>query len=269
MKKSIITLAAMSVVTVYAQEHEHDHSCEARHPKLLSHSEHSIAAIKSELQLNKFTDEAYKQLQLATPDNGSKLTEGFDYFSAPMFLNESYKNNTAGHKVAQFSHKGIKASLGGTTFEQLDCTEIHDEYDLTYPGTGITYHYNNIYFHFRNKEGADLATLSYIKRSRGALFTESSNMKMYEAATNIPSLQVFPNPARDFIQASLSIAKEGTYSLRVYDLSGRIVQEPAKNKFFSNGNHKLSVPTSNLSGHYYITLEGKNHTITQAITITK
>lgn len=269
MKKSLLTIAAMSVVTVYAQEHEHDLSCEAKHPKILSHHEKGIATNQSALKLKSFTDETYKQLLLATPDNGSKLTEGFDYFSAPMFLDDSHKSNTAGHKVEQYAHKGIKASLGGTTFEQLDCTEIHDEYDITYPATGITYHYNNVYFHFRNNDGTDLATLSYIKRSRGAIFTESANLKMYEAAIDIPSLQAFPNPASDFIQARLGIAKEGVYSLQVYDLTGRVVLEPAKNKFFSSGTHNLSVPTGNISGHYYITLTGKTHTITQPITITK
>ncbi|OJV54427.1 MAG: hypothetical protein BGO31_09690 [Bacteroidetes bacterium 43-16] len=269
MKKSLLTIAAMSVVTVYAQEHEHDNSCEAQHPKLLSVYEKGIATNQSELKLKSFTDEAYKQLQPATPDNGSKLTEGFDYFPAAMFLEQSSESNTAGHKIEQYVHKGVKASLGGTTFEQLDCTEIHDEYEITYPGTGITYLYSNVYFHFRNKEGADLATLSYIKRSRGTLFTESSNLKMYNAATGIPSLQVFPNPAHDFIQARLSIAREGIYSLQVYDLSGRVVLEPVKNKFFGSGTYTLSAPTGNLSGHYYLTLTGKAHTTTQSITITK
>ncbi|RYD99624.1 MAG: T9SS type A sorting domain-containing protein [Sphingobacteriales bacterium] len=269
MKKSLLTIAAMSVVTVYAQEHEHDLSCEAQHPKRLSVYENGIATNKSALKLKSFTDETYQQLQLAAPDNGSKLTEGFDYFPAPMFLDESYKSNTAGHKVEQYLHKGINASLGGTTFQQLDCTEIHDAYDITYPGTGITYHYSNTYFHFRNNEGTDLATLSYIKRSRGSLFTESSNLKIYVAATGIPSLQVFPNPAREVIQARIAITKEGVYSLQVFDLSGRVVMTPAQNKFFSSGTHNLAVPTGNLSGHYYITLTGKTHTTTQSITVTK
>lgn len=269
MKKSLLTIAAMSVVTVYAQEHEHDLSCEAQHPKLLSIYEKGIAENKSALKQKSFTDETYKQQQLETPGNGSKLTEGFDYFPATMFLEKSSQNNTAGHKTEQYFHKGIKASLGGTTSEQLDCTEIHDEYDITHAGTGITYHYNNIYFHFRNNEGADLATLTYVKRSRGSLYTESSSLKMYEAANGIPSLAVFPNPARDFIQARLSIAKEGIYSLQVYDLSGRIVLEPVKNKFFGSGTHTLSTATGNLSGHYYITLTGEKHTTTQSITITK
>ncbi|GEM_PF-2556824 len=269
MKKSLLTIAAMSVVTVYAQEHEHDLSCEAKHPEILSHHEKGIATIKSELKLKSFTEDAYKQLQLAVPDNGSKLTEGFDYFSAPMFLDDLHKSNTAGHKVEQFVHKGVKTLLNGTTFEQLDCTEIHDEYDITYPGTGITYHYNNVYFHFRKNDGTDLATLSYVKRSRGSLFTESSSLKMYEAATGIPSLQVFPNPATDVIQARLDIAKEGIYSLQVYDLTGRIVLEPVKNKFFGSGTHTLSTATGNLSGHYYITLTGEKHTTTQSVTITK
>lgn len=269
MKKSLLTIAAMTAVTVYAQEHEHDQRCEAQHPKLLTVFEQGIAMTQSELKLKNFTDETYKQQQLVTPENGSKLTEGFDYFSAPIFLDESYKRNTTGHKVEQYFHKGIKASLGGTTFDQLDCTEIHDEYDITYPGTGITYHYSNVYFHFKNKEGADLATLNYVKRSRGSLFTEFSNLKMHAAATGIPSLQAFPNPARDYIQTRLDIKEEGVYNLEVYDLTGRIVLTPAKNKFFSSGTHNLSVPTGNLSGHYYITLSGKTHTTTQSITITK
>lgn len=67
----------------------------------------------------------------------------------------------------------------------------------------------------------------------------------------INGLKIYPNPAQSYINFDLTLNKSGNTSIRIMDVTGRIVLNEDKGKLTA-GNHKLSLNIADLSNGVYI-----------------
>ena len=82
-------------------------------------------------------------------------------------------------------------------------------------------------------------------------------------------LQNYPNPFNPSTTISYRMNKAGIVELKLYDITGRFVQEII-NEYKSTGEHKISFDASNLSSGTYFILGKLGKTIsTQKITLIK
>jgi len=76
--------------------------------------------------------------------------------------------------------------------------------------------------------------------------------------SGINSLSVFPNPTEGHLNLSFELLKEATVSIKIFDLTGKVVQE-SQNTGISLGLNNTSIDVSRLrSGIYWLSLQTEN-----------
>lgn len=73
-----------------------------------------------------------------------------------------------------------------------------------------------------------------------------------ELPTNIQLGQNYPNPFNPTTQIPFSLQNSGTITLRILDLTGRILAEPISNRVYPAGQHTISFNASNLASGLYL-----------------
>lgn len=264
MKKVLFLSFVFAAFTSRAQEEE---ACEGHHSNMfVSMYEKDLSKLKSELLSGAPSSEKRDMLPMITSGNEPK--QYFDYFPAQMFLDEkSPASAVENHKIEKHLFSGITTSLNGISYDNLDCTEIKDKYSITHPITGIIYHYENEYFHFRDRSGQEIATLIYIKRSIGSLVTESRFLKSYTDKSNSAALHIYPNPAKDVLNIKMQINYEGKYNIYIKDWAGKRIMQPVQNQFFAKGEQQASFGLNLLPGNYYVVLAGDKNEVVKTLLI--
>jgi predicted deacetylase len=83
----------------------------------------------------------------------------------------------------------------------------------------------------------------------------SSELVQSELPNSIQLGQNYPNPFNPTTQIPFSLHNTATITIRILDLSGRILAEPISNRVYPAGQHSISINASNLaSGLYLYTL---------------
>jgi len=252
MKKSLLTVAAMSFVTVYAQEPEA--ACVSRKPMEISTTMAEIDRLRSLLQ-NSPHQQPPELFSAPVDNSGYRPIEKLEYFPAGLFLDDiAHLPELATHQYSKQEYFDITLQLDGISYKHLTCTEIYDEYDMEAPASGIGYHYRNRYFHYRDSDLRDIATVIYIRRATGSLASESRIVKSYlEEAPS--SFAVFPNPAGRQISVTFNVLQQGRHDLYLTDLAGRKVSGLLNNKFLAAGRQQCSFDIDLPPGQYYMTIE--------------
>ncbi len=82
------------------------------------------------------------------------------------------------------------------------------------------------------------------------------------------TISVYPNPATDHITLTFDIKEKNTLTITLYDVLGNALNVISQNESFEQGNHLLSIHTSNLSnGIYYIAVDMNGMKETKKIVI--
>ena len=79
--------------------------------------------------------------------------------------------------------------------------------------------------------------------------------------------EAFPNPTNGPVGLSFGLEKDAVVSLKVYDLSGRLVRTLAQSEYKA-GNHQVVWNTDVVSSGLYIvkmTVPGRSHTVKIAV----
>lgn len=142
--------------------------------------------------------------------------------------------------------------------------EIFDAY-----GDGINAGQGTGYYYLYNAD----STQSYKSNGKyGSGEYKAINVttsSLQEVANAITSLSIYPNPAKDVANISVSLSQNTKAEVKVTDLMGRIVMNLGS-KSLLRGENTISLNTSSLeNGMYFISVNSNNGTMTQKITISK
>lgn len=81
---------------------------------------------------------------------------------------------------------------------------------------------------------------------------------------------VYPNPASDETNVYFTLHKTEKISIRIFDQSGRLVEEKYRNRLFASGQHICRINTAGYSnGFYTVTLDNGQNKLTQKFIIAK
>ncbi|MCC7140509.1 MAG: hypothetical protein IT349_00275 [Candidatus Eisenbacteria bacterium] len=87
-----------------------------------------------------------------------------------------------------------------------------------------------------------------------------------ETGANSLSLAIAPNPAQDAVTLRFALSEGAEISLRIYDVSGRLVAEPARG-WHGAGNHDVSLSRGSLAfGRYTAVLESGGERTSRELT---
>ena len=87
--------------------------------------------------------------------------------------------------------------------------------------------------------------------------------------SSIESVVVYPNPATDNANVSITLAEANSVSISVYNVVGELVKTENLGRM-ADGEHTFALNTETLnSGLYFITVKVGNDSITKKVTITK
>src|SRR5574344_1236736 len=142
--------------------------------------------------------------------------------------------------------------------------EIFDAY-----GDGINSGQGTGYYYLYNAD----STQSYKSNGKyGAGEYKAINVtasSLQEVENAITSLSVYPNPAKDVANISVSLSQNTKAEVKVTDLMGRTVMNLGS-KSLSRGENTISLNTASLeNGMYFISVNSNNGTRKQKITINK
>lgn len=85
-------------------------------------------------------------------------------------------------------------------------------------------------------------------------YSRVSNVQVFCGNTGLTN--VYPNPASDILNIAFPANGDDTYSIGIYDITGRLVY---KNQYeFTNGFNKIKIPVDNLQNGYYSLLITNN-----------
>jgi len=88
------------------------------------------------------------------------------------------------------------------------------------------------------------------------------------SANGLSLLGAFPNPASDFTNISYRLNEPSNVSVKVFDLTGRVIEKSSEN--LSAGNHNIKVSLKNLSaGNYYYTIKTEKAQLTSKFVVIK
>jgi hypothetical protein len=174
-----------------------------------------------------------------------------DYFSADLFLNDDVKKAPTGHntQIARYDNQNV--TVDGLIHDNLTVYEIFDRYTLRDKNTDSDYHYDNIYYLFRNAQGSNIATVYYIDRTVGFLRSEYKVVSKEKPGITFP-LVVAPNPAKNIINITYQAEKSGQASLQIIDINGRTADVVFSNKPIQSGKHTVQHNISLPAGNYLI-----------------
>ena len=75
-------------------------------------------------------------------------------------------------------------------------------------------------------------------------------------------MESFPNPSADHIHIRYRVADRMKVTLKIYDVTGKVVATPVNNETRNAGSYDLNYSTANLSnGVYYATLANNGQTV--------
>ncbi|MCT2560520.1 T9SS type A sorting domain-containing protein [Chryseobacterium herbae] len=180
-----------------------------------------------------------------------EVLTGQDYFPADVFLNEDYKTNVkapSGHNTQARHYDGCDVIFDGQMHKGLTVHEIIDQYTLKNKITESDYHYDNIYYIFRDATGNTLATVYYIDRTVGFLKSEYKVVSTGRSLITFPLL-VAPNPAKHMINITYQVEKDSQASLQIVDMNGRTADTVFSDKQIKSGKytiqHNINLPAGN------------------------
>lgn len=91
-----------------------------------------------------------------------------------------------------------------------------------------------------------------------------------EAKSEIGSVALYPNPAKENVAIRVNTQNAGTISANVYDITGKLVLSPVQNQMLLNGENNFSFNTSELqNGVYFVTLSNANGKETVKLIVNK
>lgn len=86
---------------------------------------------------------------------------------------------------------------------------------------------------------------------------------------NASIVDIYPNPANDFVELSLNLLKSSNLTIKISDISGNVIEEIISREF-TVGMNKLSIDTRNYtSGTYFINISDGLNTVTKQIQLIK
>lgn len=100
-----------------------------------------------------------------------------------------------------------------------------------------------------------------VKLRPGFKVQKGANFKAY-IAENLPlvaTFAVFPNPFSDALEVDFELTEGTVVSLNVYDLNGRVVEQPISGEFIEKGKTKKTIEATGFAaGTYLISLNARN-----------
>ncbi|WP_160713033.1 T9SS type A sorting domain-containing protein [Chitinophaga solisilvae] len=189
------------------------------------------------------------------------LVQGEDYFPAAGFVDNTGKPSGADvpHRTTVERYTGTAILLDGQKSDDVTCYRITDEYTLKGKlNPAKDFNYSNIYFLFKDKEGKPVATAYYIRMTVDFLSTEHrfvmrESGSLHSAA--VSHLEVAPNPAGKNISIRFQAAHATTYTIRIVDMNGRIMQTILQNRRTEPGAHIVNANLDLPSGAYLVRIE--------------
>ena len=121
-----------------------------------------------------------------------------------------------------------------------------------YTEEGDTVYYKNPNYSFANLYFKKILELIQVTKSE--LIISSSE----EMRNNSVELSVYPNPAQYQFTVSFKLTERGYPSLKIYNLTGKIVEVLKTNEFYPDGTHPIQMKAQLKSGIYLVVLETKN-----------
>lgn len=208
----------------------------------------------------------------AVTANAAELLPGQDYFPAELFLtNEIVKvaNPGAPHDYTTKSYDNVNVTIAGTELEHMTCYVVSDKYQIKGKRTVTDdFQYDNTYFLYKDKDGKTAYTVYYVVCTAGGLKTEYRVIKQGGTASHANTLLVAPNPADKNVTLSYTIAKEGAYTLRIKDMTGKTVYSVLNNQATEAGDHVSSIQVDLPTGTYIVSLEANDMaTVSQKLII--
>jgi len=266
MKIAIFLLLLTPVLHASAQEHVHEEKTLAEQTVFKPEIKNLEVAL---LQ----PGAGFKQI---IPDvvtaNKNELLPGQDYFPAELFLNNEI-NRVASpgvpHDYTTKSYNNVNVTIAGTELEHMTCYVVSDKYQVKGKKTVTEdFQYDNTYFLYKDKDGKIAYTVYYVVCTVGGLKTEYRIIKQGGAANNANTLLVAPNPADKNVTLSYTVAKEGAYTLRIKDMTGKTVYSVLNEKAIEAGDHVSSIQVDLPTGTYVVSLEANDvATISQKLII--
>lgn len=85
-------------------------------------------------------------------------------------------------------------------------------------------------------------------------YPEQNQIPIYEN-----SLNVIPNPFDNFVTVQITLQKQSSVTMKIFDNFGRVIYNQINNRIFNEGVHNLSIPSEIFqSGIYYCILNVDN-----------
>lgn len=157
--------------------------------------------------------------------------------------------------VARYLLGGYNGQAGSVPANLLAGDEV--EYTFSYKiGSNI-----------KNKDKLHFA-LVLIK---GREVVNAKELSLKELSTNkfaktIPSVKMYPNPAKEHLNISFDAVTKGDYAVTVYDMLGRVISENSHKNL--SGLQKLNVSTAKLSkGSYLVSVSNNEASYSQVIIV--
>ena len=120
-----------------------------------------------------------------------------------------------------------------------------------------------------NNQNNQIFNLYFDKQPVELTFDPDSNIVLKEGYTTLDishrdreinnSMEIYPNPVKDFANINLFLAESGNTRLSVHDISGQEIMV-IKNEYVTKGKYRVPLRTENLSkGIYFLRLETVNY----------
>jgi hypothetical protein len=265
MKIKILLLALLPACQVMAQdiaddEHRHAQVKDAFMEDIKLLEQQGITSAVSKAEVPKLS---------ATREMPEGVKEGFDYFKPELYVNNSIRNMPAAspHTFSIRRSSNVSVVLDDVLYSGLECTLIEDKYSMHYEGYPDDYQFENTIFQYRNAEGKEVATVTYVQRMVSGLMMRYKLISKGAAAITSDRLTIVPNPAGSTFSIDYDIAQKGTYAIRITDLSGRTLYTIQDRHTVEPGRYKRSVSPGLQAGAYLVALQSGAHTLTQKLII--
>ena len=223
---------------------------------------------------------SYSQVNITIPDTTVNLNIN-DEFLVPVYVSSldgqnvrafQFEVNYNSNYLAYVSMQKGNVISGGfyTDANETTTGKITIAGAGAYPlsGEGVL-----VYVKFKIlAEGSSSITLSNFKFNEGSPTASIINGTVTRIQDDITvpdqfSLINYPNPFNNRTIIKISISGTGFYSLRIYDVLGRIVKD-LENRILIPGIYKIHLDASDMaSGNYFCILKGKNLTKIHKITL--
>lgn len=102
---------------------------------------------------------------------------------------------------------------------------------------------------------------------KGQIVVSASGIN--ENTINAQSVSLFPNPANEKLNIRFSLITEATVTIKLFDITGRLIDTNFENKLFSAGQKEINytLPNSIQSGNYFIEIISNQQKITKKILV--